>query len=368
MKRTIFLIATIIVLVGCKEEETAAEKSVRGLKTYLVAKTESTSIRRFPAVLEASEIALLSFEVGGKLQGISLDVGQNVKAGDILATLDPISLQLQLDSARAALAQAQSSADNAQATFVRQTALLERGVTTRVAVDDARTNAETAEASLAQARKFFETSQQNLGKSELVAPFDGIVNAIEIESYATVGVGAPIVSVYPSDSFEIAFSVNFDTVNRLVVGKLATVRLADRPDITLSAVVSEIGSRADAVSSFPIILQVNDSHPLLKAGMAVEAAIEFPLPAAEGFSLPLSAAIKDGELGQAASPDTPAKMSIFVFDPASSTVKRREVTIGGIRENALIVIEGLQEGDLVASAGVSFLRDGQDVKLLELGE
>jgi RND family efflux transporter MFP subunit len=368
MKRAIFLIAAIFALAGCEEEEATVETSVRGLKTHLVAKTESASIRRFPAVLEPSEIATLSFEVGGKLQDISLDVGQSVKAGDILAALDPSSLQLQVDTARAALAQAQSSAGNAQANFERQTELLERGVTTKVAVDEARTNAETAEASLTQVRKSLETAEQNLGKSELIAPFEGIVNAVEVESYATVAIGAPIASIYPSDNFKIAFSVNFDTVSRLVVGKPATIRLADRPNITLDAVVSEIGSRADAVSSFPIILQVNDSHPLLKAGMAVEAAIEFPLPAAEGFSIPLSAAIKDGEIGQVASPETLAKMGVFVFDPASSTVKRREVTVGGIRENALIVIDGLDEGDLIASAGVSFLREGQDVKLLDMGE
>jgi RND family efflux transporter MFP subunit len=367
MKRPIFLIVSLIALVGCKEEA-VVEKSVRGLKTHLVEKTESASVRRFPAVLEPSEIASLSFEVGGKLQEISLDVGQSVKAGDVLAVLDPSSLELQVDTARAGLAQAQSSAGNEHATFERQTELLERGVTTKVAVDDARTNAETAAAGLAQARKSLENAEQNLGKSSLLAPFDGIINAVEVESYATVSTGATIVSIYPSDNFEIAFSVNFDTVNRLVVGKPATIRLADRPSITLEAVVSEIGSRADAVSSFPIILQVNDSHPLLKAGMAVEATIEFPLPEAEGFSIPLSAAIKNGEIGQAASPDTPSKLGVFIFDPASNTVKRREITIGGIRENALIAIDGLEEGDLIASAGVSFLREGQDVKLLETGE
>jgi len=367
MKQTVFLMATIFALVGCKEEA-AVENSVRGLKTHLVEKTENASIRRFPAILEPSKIATLSFEVGGKLQEISLGIGQSVSAGDVLAVLDPSSLQLQVDAAGAALAQAQSSAGNAQANFERQTALLERGATTKVAVDDARTNAETANANLTQARTSLETAEQNLGKSELIAPFDGIVNAVEVESYTTVAVGSPIASIYPSDNFEIAFSVNFDTVNLLVVGKPATIRLADRPNIILDAVVSEIGSRADAVSSFPIILQVSDSHPLLKAGMAVEAAIEFPLPAAEGFSIPLSAAIMDGEIGQTASPNAPATLGVFVFDPASNTVMRREITIGGIRENALIVIDGLQEGDLIASAGVSFLREGQDVKLLDLGE
>ena len=57
-------------------------------------------------------------------------------------------------------------------------------------------------------------------------------------------------------------------------------------------------------------------------------------------------------------------MEIFVFDPPTGTVRRRAIRVGGVRENALIAVDGLQPGDRVASAGVSFLREGQKVKLL----
>ena len=56
---------------------------------------------------------------------------------------------------------------------------------------------------------------------------------------------------------------------------------------------------------------------------------------------------------------------MYVFDPETGTVKRREVKMGGIRENKLLIIEGLEPGDRVAVAGVAFLRDGMRVKLLE---
>ena len=92
------------------------------------------------------------------------------------------------------------------------------------------------------------------------------------------------------------------------------------------------------MSSFPIVLRLQTSHPILKAGMAVEAAIDLPTPQATGFAIPLTAVIRDG---QAEAQDT---MSVFVFDPATSQVTRRSVTVGGIRENSLIVLNGLQEG------------------------
>ena len=60
--------------------------------------------------------------------------------------------------------------------------------------------------------------------------------------------------------------------------------------------------------------------------------------------------------------------TVYVYDPETSTVQQRQITSAGIRENMIIVSEGLEEGDLVAAAGVSFLREGQKVKLLPLDD
>ena len=148
----------------------------------------------------------------------------------------------------------------------------------------------------------------------------------------------------------------------------ATVRLADLPSVSLKAVVSELGLRADAVSSFPVVLRLDETDPVLKAGMAVEASIELPLPADQGFTLPLSALLKKGQIGPPADqPREPGVARVYVYDPASQTVAEREIKIAGVRENAVIAIAGLSLGERVASAGVSFLRNGMKVKLLDGG-
>lgn len=356
----------LIMLVGCKEEP-AVEKVVRGLKTYEIAEIEKITTRRFPAVLEPSELTTLSPEISGTLLPFDLDVGQRVRAGDVIVELDPTSLQLQVENAEAGVEQARVASAKSADTLTRQQALLQTGATTRVNVDNARAEADSAAAAVVQAEKSLATALENLEKATLKAPFDGIINSVEATSFTTVAAGTPIASMYSPESFIVSFSVNFDTVNRLVIGKAATIRLADQPEIALPAVVSQIGSRADAVSSFPIVLELRDGHPLLKAGMAVEAAINFDLPKENGYPAPLSVVIGDGlsprdEAGAGAS-----KVGVFVFDEATSTVKRRDVTVGGIRGNEIILIDGVEPGDLLASAGVSFLRDGQEVKLLKSG-
>ncbi|WP_347311676.1 efflux RND transporter periplasmic adaptor subunit [Defluviimonas sp. SAOS-178_SWC] len=368
MLRFLPIVVAVALLAGCREEEADTDAVKRGLKVHEIAEFERSQTRRFPGVLEPADLTVLSFEIGGKLAAFNLDVGQGIVAGEVVARLDPETLRLQVETAEAAVAQAEASARNAAETLARQEALLERGTTTRVVVDDVRAQADAAAASLTQAEKSLEAAEETLGKAELRAPFDGIVNSVEATSYATVAAGTPIATVYSTEAFEVSFSVGFDAASALVVGTPAQVRLADRPDIALAAVVGEIGARADAVSSFPIVLRLKDTHPLLKAGMAVEAAIDFPLPAREGYPVPLSAIIKDGRSGSPGDAETPARAGVFVFDVTSSTVKRREVTVGGIRENMIVVVEGLSSGDLVASAGVSFLKDGQEVRLLDPGE
>ncbi|WP_299590409.1 efflux RND transporter periplasmic adaptor subunit [uncultured Tateyamaria sp.] len=367
--RTILTLMFVLVLAACKEDDEAAVPPVRGLKSHLIADIERTTVRRFPAVLEPTSLNTLSFEVAGKLNAVPLEVGQKVELGQTLLTLDTTSFQIQLDNAQAGIVAAQATRDNAIDSLERQKQLFERGTITKVARDAAETDAIAAEARLEQAITARDSARETLGRTSIVSPIDGIINAVDAVSFGTVAPGVPMVSLYSLDAFEVSFSANFDTVSQLVVGTPATVRLADLPSVTLSAVVSELGSRADSVSSFPVVLRLEDTDPVLKAGMAVEASIELPIPADSGFPIPLSALIKSGQIGiQPDRPQGPGSARVYVYDDQTETVMEREVAIAGVRENAVIVIDGLEIGDRVASAGVSFLRDGMHVNLLADGQ
>ena len=367
--RLFVILCMLLALAACKEEETAPGAPIRGLKTHLVAESKDSTVRRFPAVLEPTSLSMLSFEVSGKLGSVVLEVGQRVDAGETLLTLDKTTFQTQLDNAEAGIAAARAAAGNAADNLVRQEKLFQQGTTTKVSLNNAKTEAIASSARLDQATKARDSARETLEKTEMVSPIDGIINSVEAVSFSTVATGAPMVSLYAPDEFEISFSVNFDTVSQLVVGTPTTVRLADLPSVSLSAVVSELGARADTVSSFPVVLQLQETDPVLKAGMAVEVAIELPLAAERGFTLPLSALLKKGQIGvQPDDPDGPGRARVYVYDATTETVTEREIEIGGVRENAVIVVDGLELGERVASAGVSFLRDGMQVNLLDGGK
>ena len=357
------LVGTCIIAHAVSAQDVAREV-VRGLKTVLIEETDSTVYRRYPSVLIPADVSTLSFEIGGKLEAVNLSVGQVVAAGDVLAVLDETAMQRELQRAIAAVEQAQAQATNASEALIRNEELLKRGSVTRVAVDNARTTSVSATSTLEQAQTTATVAEDNLTKTQLLAPFDGTINTVDVESFSNVAAGTSVATLYQQDTFEVKFTVNFDIVNMLVLGKEAKIRLAARPSTVLTGTVTEIGARADQVSSFPVVITVTDAPSDVRAGMAVEAELDFSLITTPGYSIPLSSIIGDGELASPENPLDPVDAQVYLFDEATSTVKRHTIKIFGVRQNQLLVAEGLAPGDHVASAGIPFLRDGMRVKLL----
>ncbi|MEM8991634.1 MAG: efflux RND transporter periplasmic adaptor subunit [Pseudomonadota bacterium] len=371
MTRLTALAVAALLLAACDEspgDEAEAPPPVRGLITVEVAAPEETTVRRYPGVLEPGEITPLSFEVAGKLGRVSLTVGQRVAERDVLARLDREQFEIEIQNKTAAVEEIQATLKQAEEDLERSETLLTRGVVTQVRRDQDRTTVLETRAQLVQTQKDLDSAKEDLTETILYAPFDGIINSVDADSFETVSAGTTVTSLYSASAYEVSFSVNFDVVSRLVVGTPGGVRLADDPTVVLDAVVSELGERADTVSSFPVVVQLREDHPLIKAGMAVQVSFEFQLPAAQGFPIPLSAAIAEGQIPPDSGPGKTVPLQVYVYDAESSTVKRRDVKMAGIRGNKFLVIEGLDPGELVASAGVSFLREGMQVKLIEPSE
>ncbi len=363
------LFSSLLFACSDSDDELVTDKVVvRGLKTVLVSDQQDTTNRQYPSVLQPAALTVLSFETPGKLNQLSLAVGQNIEADEVLATLDTSALELQVGASEAALNQAKANAANAEADYRRKEVLRKDGIISAAEFDQAKTARSTSKAQVQQSLKQLESAQNNVEKSVLRAPFSGVISSVEVDSFATVGIGTPITSLYSNAAFEATFSVSFNVIDLLSVGKPVTVTLADRPDIELPGVISELGARADTVSSFPVVVSLEESLPTLKAGMAVGVGIEFSVPRGIGYRLPLQVLALNKVPDGPVDPNTPTDASLFVFNEASSTVEERQVQIGGVRENDVIIVGGINPGERIASAGVSFLKNGQKVKLLKESE
>ena len=134
---------------------------------------------------------------------------------------------------------------------------------------------------------------------------------------------------------------------------------SDDGDQSFRAVVAEVGTRAGAGNSFPVRADLTDPPPGIRPGMTAEVAFTLPregdgLGDWQGFMIPIAAVL----------PEADDEFSVFVFDRGTSTVKKSRVRTGGLGDNNVAVLEGIEEGDIIATAGVAFLDDGQEVTLL----
>ena len=282
----------------------------------------------------------------------------------MLAELDPVSLQFQVQQSEAALAQATANLDKARADFQRRAPLLEKGYVTRAEYDNAKSSLDSALAQVEQARQQLSINQRGLNKSRLIAPFAGTLSSIYARDYQQVAAGREIVALYAEGAYEIDFSVPASVVNVVKLGDTARVRFSDLSDKGYQGVITELGSRAEQVSAFPVVVTILDVPPGLHAGMAADVELDIALPLNVGGHLvPISSFdFSNSEPQQSKT----RSAEVYLFDEATSTVRVRQVKMAGVLGNRVIISEGLKEGDIVASAGVTYLHDGMKVTLLPL--
>lgn len=368
MIRPLAALSATLFLMAClpdDEDETAhSDGPVRAVKTVVATHSPSTQLRTFPAVLEPPQITQLAFEVGGRLGAVDLQIGQTVAKGDVLLTINPEDFDLQKQQAEAALAEAESGLENARDEAARQIQLFERNVASRVARDRAVTAQDQALARVEQLRRNLDLVRGSNADTQLLAPFDAIVNSIEVQNFGAVQPGQPVVTLYQDNGLQARILVSYQVVSQLSLGDAVMIRPADQPDVSLPARISEIARRAPAVSAFPVVVKLEETPEDLRSGMAVETVIELPVQQNnEGILLPVSALATHFTMDLKRVGANGEKRNGQIFVVKDGVLAKREITLAGVDGTKMIVSGGLEPGERVVTAGVPFLYPDQRVSL-----
>ena len=172
-----------------------------------------------------------------------------------------------------------------------------------------------------------------------------------------VAVGQELFEIDAIGDMEVQVDIPETVVNRLSVGAATTVALTARPGETIAGIISYVGTMAGAANAFPVKVALRDPPSDIQSGMTAE--VTFPLQdhnGQTGYLIPPQAFLPSKEPGRA---------FVFVYDSTSSSVKKTAVRLSGAQDNQAIVAEGLAAGDIVAVAGLAFLSDGQQVRLMQ---
>ena len=354
--RGVGVVTLLAVLAGCPSETPIGAKSVRRLKVQTAETQPEWVIRDLAGRVVSGESIQLSFRVGGQIERLSVRAGEAVEAGQVLATLDPKDLSVHRDRANAGLKGAQAALEEARAHRQRQEQLYVNEAISRADLDRARAAFEAAVSRHEQAQAEVRLASRNQGFAKLVAPAAGRVARRLVEAHQSVGAGDPVLVLERAGALEVELGVPDQLIDSVEIGAQVGIRIVPL-DVNVAGTVVSVGVAPNVGGTYSIRAVPDDPVPHLRGGMAAEAKMKFRRWGVENIMLPLSAVVRAYELDA----------YVFVFDPKTSRVAKRPVTTGLIRRAQVVILDGLEGGEQVAVAGVSYLEDGLEVRATTSG-
>jgi RND family efflux transporter MFP subunit len=347
-----FLPAITVALASCKPAEQSAAGQPRPVRVVTVERQEGGERVSLSGQIEAETEVSLSFRVGGRMIQRPVHIGDRVKAGQVVARLEPEPAENELRSARANLAAAQSLLTKTRNEFNRQDELLRGGWTTRVRHDQALHAMQAAQAQVDAARAQVATAEDNLSYTELVADAAGHVTKVGGEPGEVVPAGRMIVQLAREGGRDAVFDVPARVIQGAPYDPLVHVVLASDPATRVIGRVREVAPQADPVTrTFRVRVGLDNPPEAMRLGSTVTGTIT--QEGAAAIAIPASALTR--AQGQPA---------VWIVDPKAETVSLRPIDVASYDLAQVIVGQGLEPGDVVVTAGVQSLRPGEKVRLL----
>jgi RND family efflux transporter MFP subunit len=338
---------------SCKPREQPQAAEVRPVRAVTVSKSEVNEPVVLTGHIQAQDEAGLAFRIGGRMVERTVNVGDRVEPGQVVAKLDPENERNQQRAAEAALTAAQGQLNYALGQFDRQRQLLANGHTTRVRFDQAQKALQNAQSAVENATAQLQIARDRVGYTTLEADTAGTITARGAEPGEVVQAGQMIVRLARQGGLDAVFDVPAQLLRAAPRDAPITVRLLDGPDVTATGEVREVAPQADPVTrTFEVKVGLNAPAPTMRLGATVTGSVT--LPAGPAIEIPASALTQfDG------------RPAVWIVDPKSRTVSLRTVELGRHDPQSVIVAQGLDTGDIVVTAGVQALHPGEKVRLLK---
>jgi len=343
---SILSLSLAFILGGCKpaSDSGPSEPSARPAKLVEVERSSEEMTFNFPAVFDAESSVDLSFAVGGQITLIEVGAGDAVTVGQALARLDQRTIQNEV-------AAATTRFEEAKAEFDRAERLLAQDAIARSVVDQRRSTLEVARTALDNARKALEDSI-------LYAPFDGRIAAKLQDEGQSVSAGTPVLTLQSTGKAEAVVNIPSRLVanSRFIEPLESFVIPSSRLNLEIPALPSGSTPVADPnTQTFEIKFIFTPPEDLLiLPGMTGTVRTRVLINHEDYRSqlvVPMGAVVSDG-----------ATEYVWRVDPSSMKVSRADILTGRRMSDAVVVLEGLDEGDTIVGAGASYLFEGMVVR------
>ena len=361
------VISTVIVTACGKKDDAKTVTASAGGKDAIAAKAEAPRPVRFMQVgmSALSDISYLpgevrprfeqryGFRVPGKISRRLVDVGQEVKAGQVLAVLDSQDVLPAINAQAAQVEVAKTDFKLQQSELRRQQELRDKGFVSGAALERQAATSEASDARVKAALSQLASAQNGLNFQTLRADKAGVVIAVDAEAGSVVSAGQSVVRVAQLGEKEIIVNVPERAVGLLKTARGFAAQFDAIPGKLYAAKLRELSPAADAASrTYTARLSIINADDGLKLGMS--ATVRLDLGAAEAIVVPNTALYTRDNATR-----------VWLVDRATETVKAVEIKTGESTNDGVRVVSGLKPGDLVVTAGANLLQLGQKVRLLD---
>lgn len=350
-KTWLYMAAVLIIAAaaaGCGRQEPAQDLP-QLVRTVTVGTQADETAGTYSGTVRGRYESAMAFQYGGRITARNVQLGSVVHAGDVLMTIDPKDAAQGVYQAQAQVQSAQAQLQLAEANLNRYAQLFAQDAVSAAALDQYLTAYDQAAAQYNQAVAAEQMQSNQLSYTELTADADGVISSLSGEVGQVVAAGQTVLTLVHSDELEVQIDVPENRVSAFPIGKTMTVSFWALPGQTAQGTVREVSPMADAASrTYAVRIAVPSPPAGMQLGMTASVRAD---EAADSrlYSLPLSALYQTGDAPQ-----------VWVVSP-DGTVFLKTVTVAGFGYNTASV-SGLAPGDVVVTAGVHMLHEGQTVR------
>jgi len=369
-----FSLFFLLLFLSCDaEEKPVLKESIRPVRYAKVIKTNTLASNTFSGLSQSSKEAKLSFKVAGTLNSLKVKVGDQVRRGQVIASLDAIDYSIDYDRAVAQLKNAETQVKAAQTQRVSTKSAYERVEKlyennsiplseyeqAKASYDAAESQYEAAQAQATASKKQVEAARNQVSYARLTAPYNGIITEITVEENELVASGNAVAVLSAEGEPEVRVGIPEAFISKIRKGQKVDIEFSIISDQVFKGTVSEVAFSSNEASTYPVIVKIDQPNDEMRPGMAAN--VTFSQGAVSKNQPQLlfapAKAIGEGTSGNFA----------YVLEKSGEhyKVKKVAVEIGQLLQEGFEIKNGLKEGEMIATAGLNALLDGMTVKLLE---
>jgi RND family efflux transporter MFP subunit len=345
----ILMAASLVLLSGCGQEKVVEKIDVvRPAKLIEVMTTSNIKNFNFPAVVEALSSKVLTFQVPGQIEKLSVREGGEVKQGDVLAALVQRDFKNQLQTA-------QTQYDAAKLDFERAERLIVEDAIAQTVYDQRLTHLNVTTAQL-------DTAKKSMEDTILLSPFDGVVAVKHAQELDTVGPSSPVFTLQTLGAAEALVKIPASLVTHLkqivpietyVVLDSASQQQIEAQFVSISTLADERSQTFDVRFGFTPPEQLT-IFPGMTGVVRASLRLSDDVKNVGQIAIPLSAILSDGD-----------GRFVWKVNIQTMVVTRQNIQVGAGVGGTLVVDAGLVVGDIIVGAGTSYLNEGMKIRRLE---